>query len=113
MPTPSELAQAQLDAYNNRDIDAFMACYSDDCVVRAFPSGEVLMRGHEAMRARYSELFASCPELHAKLVARMVRGRVVIDEEDVTGHSAGERVHAIAMYAIRDDKIAEVHFARD
>ena len=33
MPDISTLAQRQLDAYNARDLDAFVACYHPDVVV--------------------------------------------------------------------------------
>ena len=29
---PEEIVQQQLDAYNARDIDAFMACWADDAL---------------------------------------------------------------------------------
>ncbi len=37
-PTPEELAQQQLDAYNARDIDAFMEPYSDSLEIYNFPN---------------------------------------------------------------------------
>ena len=40
---PADAAQRQLDAYNARDVEAFLAAYAADCTVRSFPSGTVLM----------------------------------------------------------------------
>ena len=73
MTSPTDMAQRQLDAYNARDIEAFLACYAPDVEVRDFPSGALTMEGREAMRARYGDMFARCPDLHARLYAEAVR----------------------------------------
>ncbi|MEN0047290.1 MAG: hypothetical protein AAF806_09550 [Bacteroidota bacterium] len=36
--TPKDLAQEQLDAYNNRDIDAFLIPYADSVKIYNFPN---------------------------------------------------------------------------
>lgn len=108
MPTPVALAQAQLDAYNARDIDAFCACFSDEVEVRSFPSGELLFAGMDAFRERYARRFES-PGLHAEVVRRIAKDQVVIDEEHVVG--IGEApVHAVAMYHCGASHIEAVWF---
>ena len=54
MALVSELAQAQLDAYNARDLDAFCRCYHEEVVV--LDDREETLRGIEAFRARYATL---------------------------------------------------------
>jgi len=45
LPTEVEMpVQRQLDAYNARDIDAFMKWWADDCLYYEFP-GRLLARG--------------------------------------------------------------------
>ena len=51
------LAQKQLDAYNNQDIEAFLEVYSEDVQILDFPSNELVYSGIERMRERYSQLF--------------------------------------------------------
>lgn len=65
--------QAQLDAFNARDLDRFLACYHPDVVVED-GAGEVLMRGHEGMRGMYAPLFAHSPSLHCEVVHRINLG---------------------------------------
>lgn len=108
---PSELAQRQLDAYNARDIDAFVACYHPDVEVRDFPSGKVTLEGRAAMRERYGPMFAKHPELHAKVTQRVALGAVVIDEERVTGVTEGV-ISAVALYEVEGDSIRRVWFVR-
>ncbi|ARU62954.1 hypothetical protein CBW65_19675 [Tumebacillus avium] len=107
-------AQRQLEAYNNRDIEAFMACYAQDIVVED-AEGNILMQGWENMYKSYAAMFEQSPELHCKLVSRIAVGNYVLDEENVTGHakrSPGEVSHVVAVYRIADDLIQHVRFIR-
>jgi hypothetical protein len=110
--TPAALlAQRQLDAYNAHDLEAFLACYTEDVEVRDVRAGTVMLQGREALRARYGPLFAR-PALHAALVSRTALGEdVAIDVEKVRGLRDGE-VDAVAIYERRADLIARVWFVR-
>ena len=79
MRTPEQAAQAQLDAYNARDVDAFAYCYAVDVEVSRLPTGRVIARGREALRETYAKLFAAAPVLHCNLLHRLVHGRCVVD----------------------------------
>ena len=107
--TPEQLAQAQLDAYNNHDIDAFMANYAQDVSVRIFPSNQLLFTGSEAMAKHYTQNRFNLPDLHAQLVERIVQGNIVIDKELVTGMGDGT-LSVIAMYEVEEAKIKNVWF---
>jgi imidazolonepropionase-like amidohydrolase len=107
---PAELAQRQLNGYNARDIEAFVAPYADDVVVLAL-DGTVQLAGKAALRQRYQTLFREAPRLHARLVKRITVGTFVIDEEEVTGLPSGT-VHAAAVYEVRAGAIASVRFLR-
>lgn len=45
MPTPLDLAQRQLDAYNARDLDRFLANFSDDVKSYRMPALELALMG--------------------------------------------------------------------
>ncbi|MEM8897020.1 MAG: nuclear transport factor 2 family protein [Bacteroidota bacterium] len=111
MPTPEQLAQEQLDAYNARDIDAFLAPYADSVEIYNFPD-QFVYAGKENMRSRYGNMFEKTPDLHCELVNRIVMGNTVIDQEKVTGIPGRELLEAIAIYKIKDGKIAQVYFVR-
>ena len=51
----SDLAAQQLAAYNEANLEAFVACYHED--VRVLNQDEETLRGREAMRERYRKLF--------------------------------------------------------
>ena len=103
--------QAQLDAYNARDVDGFIACYATDCI---FEDGarQRLMATHNEMRARYTALFAASPELHCELVRRTLIGAYVIDEERITGR-VPEMKRAVVIYHVENGLIHHVRFLRD
>lgn len=108
-----ELAQQQLDAYNNRNVIQFLEPYADDIKVYNYPE-ELLFEGKDKMREVYGKLFANSPELHCELVHRTVMGNVVIDQEKVTGVAGvGDKVvEALAIYTIKEGKIVEIRFVR-
>ncbi|MDF2189919.1 amidohydrolase family protein [Paraflavitalea sp. CAU 1676] len=106
--TPEILAQQQLNAYNARNIDAFLQPYSDSVRIYSFPD-KLMVQGKEAMRKQYSGMFERVKELHCKLVNRIVQGDTVIDQESVTGFG-DKPLSAIAIYKIKNGKIAEVYF---
>ncbi len=104
---PEALAQRQLNAYNAKDLEAFCAPYSEDVQV-IDADGQVKSRGMEAFKARYKEMFQRYPELHCQLVKRILLDRFVVDEELITGREKPH--HGVAIYEIRDGKIATVRF---
>ena len=103
--------QKQLDAYNNRDIDKFLAAYNDDVKVFNHPK-DIILEGKEAMRERYTRRFESSPDLHCTLLNRMVLGDVVIDQEYVIQVKGGPMIQVIAMYKVKNGLIQEVYFIR-
>jgi len=111
MKSAERLAQAQLDAYNSGDINAFAACYADDVEVHLL-GGELLYRGVGRLREQYGPYFAANPNLHAKLLSRTVQGDFAIDHEHVTGFAKGGELFAVAIYEVREDLIQKVWFIK-
>ena len=105
----TSLAQEQLDAYNNRNIEAFLKPYIDDVKVYAFPD-QLLYEGKAKMREEYTAMFNQLPDLNCKLVNRIVLNNKVIDHEEVIIMHSQPKVYAIAVYTITDGKISEVRF---
>lgn len=108
---PVDVVQAQLDAYNAQNLDAFCACFGEDCVISDL-NGVVTQQGLEQIRERYREMFAQYPENKARLVHRIAVGDVVIDHEDIV-RSAELRLNAVAIYTVRDGLIRRVDFVRE
>lgn len=112
MYSPEQLAQKQLDAYNQQDIDTFVSVYADDVVVMDFPSNNISLTGKEEFRTRYQNLFLQNPNNHAELKHRLVKGNIVIDHEYVTGRASGVNSEAIAIYEVDETHIRKVWFVK-
>ena len=82
--TPLMLVEQQLNGYNARNIDAFVAPYSDDVEMYQFP-GKLIGKGKDAMRKAYSAIFNNFPDLHCEIKSRMIQGNWIIDKEIVSG----------------------------
>ena len=100
----------QLDAYNARDIDAFMTAWCDDAEFYVHPN-ELLARGAAAIRARHLTRFKE-PDLHGKLIGRLSVGNLVVDREIVTRNFPEGRgkIDVIAIYEVEAGKIARAWF---
>ena len=105
-----DLVQVQLNAYNARDIDAFLATYGDDIEVYDFPE-KLRFKGKPAMRTFYTGRFVD-QTLHATVAKRIVMDNTVIDQEHVRLMLPGGpgTLNAVAIYDVRDGKIAKVTF---
>lgn len=79
---PQDVVQQQLDAYNARDIDAFMACWADDAQYYEHPD-TLLASGKAAIRERHLVRFQE-PSLYGERIKRMAVGNMVVDQEVVT-----------------------------
>ena len=107
--TPTALAQRQLNAYNFRNIDAFLEPYADDVELYEYPD-KLISKGKEGMRKNYSKMFDNTPNLHCELVGRIVQGNIVMDKERV---QVGDKIReAVVIYHIEKNKIKKVYFVR-
>ena len=76
------IIRRQLDAYNARDIKAFMAWWAVDAEVHAWPDTLFASRA-EAIRTRHVERFKD-PDLFAKLINRVDVGGLARNREVMT-----------------------------
>lgn len=107
--SPEDIVQKQLDAYNARDIDAFMATYTNNIKLYNFPE-TLRSEGEEPMRKSFASYFKNTPDLNCRLLKRMVIGNKVIDHEFITAN--GNTFKAIAIYEVENGLISKVTFIR-
>lgn len=106
------LIEQQLEAYNKRDIEAFLKPFSEDVKAFGYPD-HLRFEGKEQMRSIYTRMFDTCPNLHCKVVSRTVSNDTVIDKELITGMNMGDEdivVCSLAIYKIESNKISEIRF---
>ena len=117
MSADFDAVEAQLIAYNARNVEAFLACYTPDCIIED-GAGKRLMAGHDEMRPRYHALFDGSPHLNCVIVNRTRIGSYVLDEESISGRLPGtqpEVRRAMAIYRVNGSSglIEHVRFLRE
>ena len=106
------LAQEQLEAYNTKNLEAFLKPYAPLVEAYDLAKGELLFKGLEAMAARYGPCFKANPGLHCDLMGRWVMGHFCIDQESITGLASGSTHQAIAIYQAESGLISKIWFLR-
>lgn len=110
VPAAEIVVAKQLDAYNAKDITAFMSAWHEDAKYLAFPD-TLVADGSEQIRERHLQRFQE-PDLFGKLIGRHSVDDLVIDHEVVTRNFPEGRgsVDVIAIYQVREDRIAKAWF---
>ena len=110
--TPTDLAQIQLNAYNAKDVESFMAVYSDSVQVFTFPNTPDF-EGKIKMKELYTSFFNRAGTLHCKIINRISYKNYVLDQEEVTTQIPGrEKFEGQAIYKIEGGKIQKVWFLK-
>lgn len=107
---PAALIQRQLEAYNDKDVEAWLATYAPDAE-QYLLHGDRLAKGHDELRSRIVARFAE-PDLHARLLSRTVMGNVVVDFEQVTRNfPEGEgTMDMLCIYEVAQGRIVKASF---
>ena len=105
--TPEEVVQKQLEAYNQCDLDAFAATYSDDVKI-VDGADNVICEGVEKLREIYGPLFKNNPHQMALITKRVAGGEWVCDDEEVIGRADKKRRNAVAIYRVQNGRITFV-----
>jgi uncharacterized protein (TIGR02246 family) len=111
MSTNTNIAQAQLDAYNAQNLEAYVAYFAPDCVISGL-NGTPTETSRDAIKARYAKAFAQFPQNKAELKSRIAVGNTVVDHELVIRAPGGEQFEIIAIYTFKDGLISRVDFAK-
>jgi hypothetical protein len=105
--SPRQIVDKQLEAYNARDIEAFVETYSEEVELYNFPN-ELTGKGRDDLRKNYKTFFEKTPDLNCEIKNRIIIGNKVIDEEYLTIN--GQNFSAVAIYEVENGKIAKVTF---
>ena len=104
-----QVVQAFIDAFNARDVDRVVGCFSADAVMQN-DAGTVFAQGEEAIRAHFGGFLPHSPNLHSAIRSRIHVGSWVVQEEHVTGLVLGEPVpefYIPSAYRVEDGKIVK------
>lgn len=103
---PADLVQAQLDAYNAGDLEAFLHVFAEDAQLYRLGQDEPFAAGKEQLRSLYGKLFENSPDLHSEVTTRTVIGNRVIDYERITGRNGqAEPWFIVMIYEVEEGLI--------
>lgn len=106
---PEQIVQEFIDAFNARDVERVVGCFSADAVMQN-DSGEVFARGEEAIRAHFGGFLPQSRNVRSEIRSRIHVGSWVAQEEHVTGLVLEEPVpefSIISGYRVEDGKITK------
>lgn len=113
MLTPEQVVQKNLDFYNARNIDGFMSLFAEEIKFYNFSDSKVTITGLDECRKIYKELFDLSPDLHSKIIQRIVFDNKVIDHEYITGRKGSKDVvELVLIYEVKNDLIYKVTVMR-
>lgn len=103
--SPEAIVQRQVNAYNAKNLDAFLGTYADD--IEIIHTGKVVITNRDQMKKSY-DFINTIPYLFCQIENRIVINNKVIDKEKVW--FGNEILHAVAIYEIEKGKIKRVTF---
>jgi hypothetical protein len=106
----SDPVDRHIQAYNERNLERFVACFSTDCVIKD-AQGTILFRGHDDLRVHFGRVFDQSPGLHCEIVHRARVGEYVVDQERITGRVGGDQ-HGVVVSHVRGGVIDHQLFIR-
>ncbi len=106
MTGADEPVQRQLDAYNRRDLEAFLSCYAPDAVT-VTDLGAVVLEGAAAFREKYEARFHGPDWRPAAIEGRLVAMDWVVDHE-VIAHPDGTVREALVAFHVSDGLVDRV-----
>jgi hypothetical protein len=111
MSNSESVVQRQLDAYNAKDLEAWLSTYAADAEQYEL-HGPRLARGHNEMRTRMQQRFSE-PDLHAELLSRVVMGNVVVDHERITRNFPEGKgtIEMLCVYEVANNVIQRASFS--
>ena len=110
MSMASDVVDAQIEAYQARDVQRFLSCYADDASAVLF-DGTPIFADKQVMREQYGKLFADSPGLRLTIANRMTAGAFVVDQEEISGFRFGDmptEITALSVYQVTDGKISKL-----
>jgi hypothetical protein len=108
--TPVEVVDKQLEAFNERNLDSFLATYAEDARVHDLQNGRPSLVGRPAISEVYSKAFQN-QGLRAEILARLAVGNKVIDHERGWGIGSGP-TDFVAVYEVEGDFIRNAWLLR-
>jgi hypothetical protein len=113
---PAAVVQAQVDAYNKHDVDAFLNCYADNATIYWLDGHKPPTKGAKALHDEFaflSKIPAAGAGFGVDVVMKTITGPTVANVEHMRGlpPNAPPVPDTLVIYEVRDGKILNAWFA--
>ena len=106
---PIEIVNLRMQAYNNHDLESFMALYSEAIEIYTYPD-TLLGKGKDHLQSIFEPLLSE-KSVHVEILYQLAKDSYVINHESVSyGNS---KVEYVSIYEVSDGLIQSVRFVRD
>ncbi|MFY8037993.1 MAG: amidohydrolase family protein, partial [Cyclobacteriaceae bacterium] len=113
--TVDELAKAEVNAYNARNIDAFVARYAPDAEIYDLSNPTVpIAKGSQQIREIWGGMFKQVPNLHCHVTSRTILGNKCVAIESISGVGPTPMIGVgTYFFNLKTGLIEKVYFASD
>ncbi len=108
-PSPLEVVNLRMQAYNEHNLEAFLATYSDGVEIFTYPA-KSLGRGKKHIKKLFEDLFRE-GTVHVDIHHQIAKDSYVINHETVV--SGDKKTEYVSIYEVRKGLIQSVRFVRD
>lgn len=85
MENPVKIVEKEVAAYNERNIEKFLLCFSEDIEFFNLKDNKKNLSGKIELKQTFEKLFLNSPNLDLKIKTRIVSGNYITDLEVVQG----------------------------
>ncbi|MEM7734907.1 MAG: nuclear transport factor 2 family protein [Deinococcota bacterium] len=107
--TPLDVVNKRMHAYNQHQLDDFLATYAEDVSIFTYPD-TLLGKGKDHLNMLFAEMFAE-GAVEVVIHQQIVKDSYVINHETVSYN--GQETEYVSIYEVRDGHIQSVRFVRD
>ena len=110
---PRAVIERLVRATNAHDVDALVACFSEDYVNETPAHPTRSFRGRDQVRRNWEQIFAAVPDVSARVLRRSVDGNVVWSEWEMRGTRRDGSPHlmrGVILFTVAGGRAASARF---
>src|SRR3954466_5439194 len=113
MDGPQGMVERLVQATNDHDIDALVACFAEDYENETPVHPARSFRGRDQVRKNWEQIFAFVPDVHAEVVGLATDGAAVWTEWEMTGtrhDGTAHHMRGVIVFETRDGFVQAARF---
>jgi len=108
----SKIVQHYMDAYNRKDVAAFLSYMHPEFESALFDEKKILCANLAQAKVLYTNRFKENPKLFVTTLGRITNDNIVVDNQLIEHFDGGKTIRAISIFELEDGLIKRASFAR-